>query len=355
MPEETVQIRSIPVLALQIIAFGVVLAALVAGQSFLMPLAIAILVWSILQAVIERIVHFRIGNFSVPRWLATLIGVGLIVVAFLFVIDILASQADAVAAAWPRYYERLESLFAEAVEWMGPDVAEEAKDAVNNIDISSQVPGFIGSAGSFLVNVVLVAIYVGFLIAERGFIPRKLAVLIPDAGNAKELNAIVTSVGHSVRRYMGVKTIVSLGAALASYIVLSWIGLDFAETWALLIFLLNYIPNVGSILAVVFPAILALIQFDTFWPFLVIGVGLTGVHFVIGNVLEPQLMGSSLNLSSFVVIMSLTFWGVVWGLAGMFLAVPITVMLMIVCAHVPGMRWIAILLSRDGKLGRIAA
>lgn len=243
MAEETIQIRNIPVLALQIIAFGVVLTALVAGQNFLMPLAIAVLVWSILQAVIERIVHFKIGNISIPRWLATLIGVGLIVVTFLFVIDILAAQADAVAAAWPRYYERLEGLFAKAVEWMGQDVAEEAKDAVNNIDISSQLSGFIGSAGSILINAVLVAIYVGFLIAERGFIPRKLAALVPDDGSAKELHAIVASVGHSVRRYMGVKTIVSIGTALASYTVLKWIGLDFAETWALLIFLLNYIPN----------------------------------------------------------------------------------------------------------------
>ena len=354
-PDQTIQIWNLPVLALQIIAFGVVLTALVAGQSFLMPLAIALLVWSLLQAVIERIVDFKIGNLSTPRWLATLIGVGLIVAAFLFVIDILASQADAVAAAWPRYYERLESLFAKAVEWMGQDVADEAQDAVNNIDVSSQLSGFIGSAGSILINAVLVGIYVGFLIAERGFIPRKLAALVPNDGDAKELHNIVSSVGHSVRRYMGVKTIVSVGTALASYLVLKWIELDFAETWALLIFLLNYIPNIGSILAVVFPAILALIQFDTFWPFLVIAVGLTSVHFFIGNVLEPQLMGSSLNLSSFVVIMSLTFWGVVWGLAGMFLAVPITVMLMIVCAHVPSMRWIAILLSRDGELGRITS
>ena len=110
MQDQTIQIRNIPVLALQIIAFGVVLTALVVGQSFLMPLAIAVLVWSLLQAVIERIVHFRgRKGLSAPRWLATLIGVGLIFAAFLFVIDILASQADAVAAAWPRYYERLES------------------------------------------------------------------------------------------------------------------------------------------------------------------------------------------------------------------------------------------------------
>ena len=228
-------------------------------------------------------------------------------------------------------------------------------DAVSNIDITSQLSGFIGSAGSVLVNIVLVSIYVGFLIAERGYIPRKIAALIPDGMNAQEFSAIVSSVGHSVRRYMGVKTIVSVGTATASYIVLKWIGLDFAETWALLIFMLNYIPNIGSILAVVFPALLALIQFDTLLPFLVIAVGLTGVHFTIGNVIEPQLMGSSLNLSSFVVIMSLTFWGLVWGLAGMFLAVPITVMIMIVCAHVPSMRWVAILLSRDGDVQRVAS
>jgi predicted PurR-regulated permease PerM len=129
------------------------------------------------------------------------------------------------------------------------------------------------------------------------------------------------------------------------------IGLDFAETWALLIFVLNYIPNIGSIIAVAFPAVLALVQFETLGPFVVLVLSMTAIQLVIGSVLEPMLMGKSLNMSPFAIILGLSFWGMLWGIVGMFLSVPILVTIMIVCAHVPSWRWVAILLSKDGRIG----
>ena len=147
----------------------------------------------------------------------------------------------------------------------------------------------------------------------------------------------------------------SVVTGILSYTVLKMLGVDFAETWALLIFLLNYIPTVGSILGVVFPAVLALVQFDTLGPFLVIAVLLSAAQFAIGNVIEPIFMGKVLNLSSVVVIIALSLWGSVWGIVGMFMSVPITVVLMIMCAHIPNLKWIAVLLSEDGKLAEAPA
>ncbi len=135
-----------------------------------------------------------------------------------------------------------------------------------------------------------------------------------------------------------------------SYAVLKTIGVDFAETWALIIFLLNYIPSIGAIIGVVFPALLALIQFDTFWQFLLITALLAGTQLIIGNILEPSLMGRTLNLSPFVVIASLAFWAMIWGIVGAFLSVPLTTALIIVCSHIPSLRWVAILLSADGRI-----
>ena len=132
--------------------------------------------------------------------------------------------------------------------------------------------------------------------------------------------------------------------------VLRWLGIDFAETWALLIFVLNYIPNIGSIIAVAFPALLALVQFDTLGTFVILVVILTAIQLAIGSVLEPMLMGNSLNMSPFAIILGLAFWGAIWGIVGMFLSVPILVVIMIVCANVPSWRWVAILLSRDGRI-----
>jgi predicted PurR-regulated permease PerM len=128
------------------------------------------------------------------------------------------------------------------------------------------------------------------------------------------------------------------------------IGVDFAETWTLLIFLLNYIPSIGSILGVIFTAMLVLLQFDTLWQFFIIAVLLSSAQLIIGNVNEPTFMGRTLNLSPFVVIASLAFWSTLWGPVGAFLSVPLTTTLVIACSHVPSFRWIAVLLSADGQI-----
>ncbi|MEO0809204.1 MAG: AI-2E family transporter, partial [Pseudomonadota bacterium] len=148
-----------------------------------------------------------------------------------------------------------------------------------------------------------------------------------------------------VRQYLFVKTVISLITAATSYAILRYLGLDFAETWALIIFFLNYIPSIGSALGVVFPALLALVQFDTITPFFVLAIGLTALQFSIGNILEPALMGRSLNLSPFVIIVSLAFWSTIWGVAGAFLAVPITAVIVILCREIKGCEWVAVLLS----------
>ncbi|WP_419590064.1 AI-2E family transporter [Thiolapillus sp.] len=143
---------------------------------------------------------------------------------------------------------------------------------------------------------------------------------------------------------------VSALTGIVSYIILLWVGVDYVPFWALLIFMLNYIPTIGSMVAVLLPTTLALVQFDTFGPFVTLLVSLGTVQVLIGNVLEPRLMGSSLNLSPLVVILALSLWGQMWGVTGMFLSVPITVISMIVLANFPQTRAIAVAMSENGRL-----
>jgi len=131
---------------------------------------------------------------------------------------------------------------------------------------------------------------------------------------------------------------------------MKWVQLDFAEFWALLIFFLNYIPNIGAMVATAFPVALALIQFDSWEPFIEITSGIVAIQFIVGNFLEPRLLGKSLNLSTLVILFALALWGSLWGIIGMFLSVPITVMMMIIFAHFDVTRPIAILLSQDGYI-----
>ncbi len=337
-------------LGLAVIAFGVVVAGLVVGRSLLIPLAIAILLWSLLEAMIQGFARLKVGPYQLPRWLAAILGIATVALGFYLVLTILLGQVDAIAAAWPHYAARFESIVSDLAQWLGPESAAKLKDRVTAIDISSRIPHLIASTQSIVVSFLLVLAYIGFLFVERDHLGEKLAAMFPDVRQAQKTSSLFATISQSVQRYLRIKTVVSVATAVLCYAVLRWLGIDFAETWALLIFVLNYIPNIGSILAVAFPALVALVQFETAGPFVVLVLSLTAIQLVIGSVLEPMLMGNTLNMSPLAIILGLAFWGTVWGIVGMFLSVPIMVMLMIVCAHVPSWRWVAILLSKDGRI-----
>jgi AI-2 transport protein TqsA len=191
-------------------------------------------------------------------------------------------------------------------------------------------------------------LYTAFLLGERGTLKSKLALLVPNKADYDDLNSVLSSVGLGIRRYLSIKTVVSSGVGVLTFVVLKLYGADFAELLGLLAFALNFIPVIGSAIAVVVPVIIALMQFDTIYPALQIALLLACVQFLIGNVIEPKMMGRTLNLSPFVIIVSLTLWTTIWGLVGAFLSVPITASAVIICRNIQPMRWIAILLSTDG-------
>ncbi|WP_366636531.1 AI-2E family transporter [Aquisalimonas sp.] len=321
---------------------------LVQGRYFLIPLAIAVLLFSLTSAAVDRLTRLRLGPIALPNWLASLISILLVLAAMLVVLRILADQIEAVIDAGPLYIERGQQLVATMAAWLGDDAAAGIRQAFEAVDFGAYIRAFAGSAGYALSAAVLIVLYIGFLFAERARFHEKLARLQPDPARADNLLRMFRSITRSVHRYILVKSAVSVITGLVVYLVMRAFGLQFAETWALLTMLLNFIPNIGSIIATAIPTLVALVQFES-WTLVVLLFATIGlIQFAVGNILEPNLMGRSLNLSPFVIILSLTFWGAVWGIIGMFLAVPIMVMLLIVCAHVPSLHPVAVLLSRDG-------
>lgn len=345
MLAQSIDDSSIRRIAFILLTLAILIVGLVFGRPFLIPIVIAILITILLGAGADRL-----KRLGLPEPLATMSAVLILLFGITVVFNVLAAQADAVTLAWPRYIERLNVMADQLLRWAGPQAASRVNEAVTNLDLVRQIPGVVGSAGGVLVNTVLVTIYVGFLLAERGRLSAKIELFFDNTEHAGEMQRAVTDIGQSIRRYLSIKTIMSLLTGAVSYAVLKIVGVDFAETWALIIFLLNYIPSVGAIIGVVFPALLALIQFDTFWPFFIVAVLLALVQLIIGNIMEPSLMGRTLNLSPFVVIASLAFWAMIWGIVGAFLSVPLTTALIIICSHIPTLRWVAILLSADGRL-----
>jgi AI-2 transport protein TqsA len=325
---------------------ALVITALVFGSSFLIPITIAFLATNLITAASDR--FHRTG---LPHAAALVAALFVFLLGFGLVIYVLSGQIDAVSDAWPRYVSRFESLADRAAKWLGADISGKLAEAIDNLRLAQSVPALLGSAGSLLANFVLVALYTGFMLGERGTLSSKITSIFDDPEQASQARQAVTQIGNGIRDYIWIKTIMSVLTAAVSYAVLKTLGVDFSETWALLIFLLNYIPSIGSVLGVVFPALLALIQFETLWQFLVIAVLLSSAQFFIGNVIEPRVMGRTLNLSPLVVMMSLAFWGLIWGLAGAFMSVPLTAAIAITCSNIPNWRWLAALLSEEGETG----
>ena len=324
-----------------VIGVSAMMLALTYGAGLLIPIIVAFILTNVLEALIEQMVK----HFKMPQLIAVplcVIIVFLLISAFVYII---VDQVDEFIAAWPRYFNRLAGLIDSMTLLLGQEIMTRVQTALSNLNLATHLPSAVGSAGGILLNFGLVLIYAGFLLAERGRIFKSLVQLPRNPIERENIATVLTAVSDGVRQYLFVKTVISLITAATSYAILRYLGLDFAETWALIIFFLNYIPSIGSALGVVFPALLALVQFDTITPFFVLAIGLTALQFSIGNILEPALMGRSLNLSPFVIIVSLAFWSTIWGVAGAFLAVPITAVIVILCREIKGCEWVAVLLS----------
>lgn len=320
------------------------LAVLILGGAFLIPIVIAGLLASLTNSAIVKLEHFEL-----PTWLATLIAISAGLIILLLIGAIVQSQSGALALAWPQYTQRINNIMADVAAWTGPQIAERIDTAVSNFDVGKIVTNFANKAGSVFSDIVLILIYTGFLLAERGMLRAKLNLLVPNEADNRELNDVVTSVSHGIRQYLSIKTMVSVLTGTLTYAVLKIYGANFAELLGLFAFLLNFIPVIGSAIAVVIPVVLALMQFDTVGPALQIAALLAAVQACVGNVIEPKLMGRTLNLSPFVIMVALTFWTTIWGMVGAFLSVPITASTVIVCRNIQSLRWIAVLLSADGK------
>ena len=203
---------------------------------------------------------------------------------------------------------------------------------------------------AILASLSVVGLYVVFLMIERGNVDAKLARLSPDPVQNARIRQVMTDINGRIGAYLALKTLLSVLLGLATWVILKLFGVELAVFWALVVGLLNYVPYVGTVLGVAFPVLFALLQFGDIRAVLGLAAALSVVQFLNGNLLDPYLMGSSLNMSPFVILVSLTVWSALWGIPGAFLAVPITACIMMILAEFSGSRPIAVLLSQKGEV-----
>lgn len=335
---------------LAMIAIFLIFYVLHIGQTLLLPLVIAGAV-AYLISILEHTIHsVKIGGIQVPRSIAMFLAIAVILAALSFIIQLITVNIASVVKVAPEYQTNLEAWIVRGYTLFGIEKAPNLSEVLSKIDFRAYLQDFGGTVRALLSSAGIIIVYLIFLLLEQRTFSNKIKALVRDPDRQQDAFELLDRMSSDIRTYIGIKVLTSAATGVLSYVVLRLVGVDFASFWAVLIFLLNFIPTIGSIIATAFPSLLTLVQFDTLGPFIVTASVLTGLQFCIGSLLEPKLMGNRLNLSPIVILLSLGLWGSIWGIPGMFLCVPFTVIIMIICSYFPSSRAVAVLLSGNGEL-----
>jgi AI-2 transport protein TqsA len=328
--------------------FGAVV-ILIVGQHILIPFIAALLVYFLIRYVTKLFDRVGFVERKIPLWLKHIVATLILFILTGVVARLIVYNFENLIERFPTYQSNFEKILRIINEKFGIDLVFSITQALREINVTDLANVAFSSLTSILGNALMIVFYVVFLFIEQTNFRAKIRLLF----KGKELHTVLdllNDVEHSVSQYIGLKTLISLITGLLSYVVLLSFGVESAVFWAFLIFLLNFIPYVGSLAAVFFPFFFSVIQFGEFANPLIMLFILGSIQMIVGNFLEPKLMGDLLNISPIVALLSLAFWGSVWGITGMFISVPITVIVIIALAKIPKTRPIAILLSQNGRV-----
>ncbi len=340
------------------VASAVLLAVLtgwliVIGQSLLLPIVIGVILVYILTTVADALGRMPVAG-RLPRGIRLLL-VGLIALsAAVYLVSLTMYNAGEIISSLPEYTRNLQRLFDQVSVSFGvkdvPSVSNMIAEIRNTVDLNklaaSVVSGLSG-AGTFLVTALLYAL---FLLSEWSDLPARMRMALGNDAHSETAAKTLQQISARIGGYLTAKTMINIILGVVSYIIMWLIGIEYAVFWAIWIGLLNYIPYIGSVLGVLFPVALALAQFGSLSQAGAALFLLMAAQLVVGNVLEPRILGRSVNMSAFVVLVALAFWMEVWGVIGAILAIPLTSMVMIILAEIPGTRPIAAMMSEDGQV-----
>ncbi|HUH02674.1 MAG TPA: AI-2E family transporter [Kofleriaceae bacterium] len=321
-------------------AVVIVVAGLKAAATMLLPIIVALFLSLLCIPPMKRL-----QRHGVPAGVSIALVMAGATILVLLVTAVVGQSVAEFQSEVPVYSERLDAVVADGVIWLqglGVDVSPtEVSGLIDTGAIMNLAARTASSLLSVLSNVLLVVLTMIFMLAEASGFRRKLALAM-GSEDADLSNWLLIS--ERVQKYLAIKAWVSLATAACVLVLCLIVGVDFVLLWALLAFLFNFVPNIGSVIAAVPACLLALLQLGT-GPALVLAIGYTGINLIIGNVVEPKVMGRRLGLSTLVVFLSLLFWGWVWGPVGMLLSVPLTVIVKIALEHSDDFRWLSILLG----------
>jgi predicted PurR-regulated permease PerM len=336
----------------------VVIAVILAGAALrwmadiITPLLLAMFL-AVMMDAFSRVIRRRLP--VLPGGAEVVLAIVISLVGLAVAGAVVAANANGFVASLTRAEPKINVMISQvshALRVRGPGTVDHM---LRHLDPAQYIGTVANGLEGFVSNAIFVLIYLGFLIASRHTFERKAVRLFRSRGERQDALEVFLKVRDGVERYLWIQTLTGLIIAVGSWALMVAVGLENALFWAFLIFVVNYVPIIGAAAAIVLPALFGLAQFDGYGPALALIGGLWAITFVVGNILLPRMQGDSLNVDPLVVMLSLAFWGALWGLTGMFLSTPLTVLAMVILAQFDGSRWIAVLLSADGdplRLGR---
>ncbi|CAL2075222.1 AI-2E family transporter [Tenacibaculum dicentrarchi] len=337
-----------------IIIISVIITTLVIGKGIIIPFIFALIFWFLTREIRKNIYKIPFAKKFIPIWLSNIFVFSFIILSFSFMSEIITNSIVNLSTSYSKYEPNIDVVIKNLNTYFHIDIIKSAKLIVGDFNYGAVLAETANAISSLLGDTFMIIIYALFMFLEESSFKKKLHKLF----NGKEtkntsIQFILSKIEVSISNYLRLKTYVSLLTGILSYFILLLVGIDSAPFWAFLIFLLNYIPTIGSLIATIFPAVFSLIQFGELSPFLIVLIAVGAVQVVVGNFIEPKVFGKSLNLSPLVTILSLAIWGKIWGVTGMVLSVPITVIMIIVFSQFERTKTVAIFLSENGEIDTI--
>ncbi|HUG45647.1 MAG TPA: AI-2E family transporter [Sphingomicrobium sp.] len=325
-------------------------AAAMALLYFLAGILIPLVIAFVLVVLVDAVVTFIDSRWPrAPRWaVSVLAGLTVILLASSSIFT-LAQGAVQMVEQGPALVARVEQLVQSASRSLGYAEPLQLSSLVGQVSLP-EVAGFILSAAQGVLGaVILIIVYFGFLVSGRRRISRKVDAMASSLGGPTALKRSLQRIAADLKTYLWVQTLTGIMLSGSSAVVMWAVGLDNVLFWTVVLFLLSFIPMIGVTIGSVVPALFALLQFPTIWPAAAVFGGIQLVAFFIGNLIYPRMQADTQNIDPVVTLLALAFWTFLWGVPGAFLAVPMTLMVMMVFAQFESTRWAAAALSNDGN------
>jgi predicted PurR-regulated permease PerM len=335
------------------IAFAQIITGLAAAMAllyFLSGILIPLVIAFVLVVLVDAVVMFINARWpGAPKWVVSAAAGLVVILSASGGMFVLAQGAVQVVQQGPALLDRIDLLVQNAGRSMHLKEPLGLQALVGSVSIPRIAGSVLETVQGIAGAILLIVIYFGFMVAGRRRISRKIDAVAGTSERKVAIKRIIGRIAADIRTYLWVQAVTGVFLALAAAAVMLAVGLNNVLFWTVIFFLLTFIPNIGVTIGSIAPALFALLQFDSLWPAIAIFAVIQVAAFIVGNLVYPRMQADTQNIDPVTTILALSLWTFLWGLPGAFLAVPMTLMLMMAFAQFEGTKWVAAALSNDGE------